>query len=605
MTKTTLSTILVLIFTVCCHPCFAVQEWNTANGSWFTANNWTPSGVPNSSLTASINNGGTSLATGGTIAAFQIDIGKNGSTGILSTDGAAVNVQGSIDIGDVEATTATGSGTFTSVGSASFSNTTSLNLGIGGIGDLNVGQTSAGSGATANGTGTLMIDAVTNVSIPNDLDVGQTSGTGTANGMGTAALQDVTGILSIGGDLDIGQTSSMAGGVNNGRGEFTTTDVNQISIGADLDVAQATGDGQSTATATLVMDNLNQLTIADSLDVSKIRAFNSGNHSATSNVTIGGGDVLIGFGTATPGSIEISRVLTTQTGRGVANSTLTFDDATIDVANDVIVGELALGGTNSGTSAMARLNVIDSKLDTRDLVVANRLDATAGSVSGTVDLRRSLAVVQGTLMLSANSTLVVHIDGTTRAIGDGLVTDYSAIDADLASLDGSLEIEDHAGYAGPAMRGDRDSFLLISSAFGMTGSFDDVTYNGSSIGMIASYVGETQSGLDGLFSNVSQTSTEFRLEHYLAIPGDANGDGLVDASDFNIWNSNKFASGTNWNSGDFNGDGITDASDFNVWNSNKFTSALTVPEASGIGLMATMVGLMGLSIRPRNFQCRP
>ena len=62
--------------------------------------------------------------------------------------------------------------------------------------------------------------------------------------------------------------------------------------------------------------------------------------------------------------------------------------------------------------------------------------------------------------------------------------------------------------------------------------------------------------------------------------GDANLDGVVDVSDFNIWNLNKFTSndpalpGKGWATGDFNCDGVTDVSDFNIWNINKFTSAL-------------------------------
>ncbi len=64
------------------------------------------------------------------------------------------------------------------------------------------------------------------------------------------------------------------------------------------------------------------------------------------------------------------------------------------------------------------------------------------------------------------------------------------------------------------------------------------------------------------------------------LPGDANLDGIVDVSDFNIWNQNKFVShdptspGTGWSTGDFNGDGVTDVADFNIWNNNKFTSAV-------------------------------
>lgn len=68
------------------------------------------------------------------------------------------------------------------------------------------------------------------------------------------------------------------------------------------------------------------------------------------------------------------------------------------------------------------------------------------------------------------------------------------------------------------------------------------------------------------------------------LPGDANLDGFVDGSDFNLWNSHKFSAISAWCSGDFNADGAIDGSDFNLWNSNKFnasdgTSAVPEPAA--------------------------
>jgi poly(3-hydroxybutyrate) depolymerase len=55
--------------------------------------------------------------------------------------------------------------------------------------------------------------------------------------------------------------------------------------------------------------------------------------------------------------------------------------------------------------------------------------------------------------------------------------------------------------------------------------------------------------------------------------GDFNLDGLVDGSDFGIWNSHKFTSTGTWSQGDANGDGVTDGSDFGIWNGSKFTSS--------------------------------
>ncbi len=55
-------------------------------------------------------------------------------------------------------------------------------------------------------------------------------------------------------------------------------------------------------------------------------------------------------------------------------------------------------------------------------------------------------------------------------------------------------------------------------------------------------------------------------------PGDANGDGVVDGSDFNQWNDYSFTTClATWAHGDFNFDGTVDASDFNIWSNHRFT----------------------------------
>ncbi len=83
------------------------------------------------------------------------------------------------------------------------------------------------------------------------------------------------------------------------------------------------------------------------------------------------------------------------------------------------------------------------------------------------------------------------------------------------------------------------------------------------------------------------------------LSGDANLDGVVDVSDFNIWNSNKFAATAAWCLGDFNADGFSDVSDFNLWNSSKFqTSSGMVPEPSAGWLV--ILGVPGLLRRRRD-----
>ena len=92
---------------------------------------------------------------------------------------------------------------------------------------------------------------------------------------------------------------------------------------------------------------------------------------------------------------------------------------------------------------------------------------------------------------------------------------------------------------------------------------------------------------DSGFIDIVLRSTAF-------LPGDANGDGAVDGTDFGIWNTNKFTSVSGGTSqADFNGDGSVDGTDFGIWNANKFTSlagnhgpGASVGPAAGVGLGA-------------------
>ncbi|MEM8680742.1 MAG: hypothetical protein AAGF97_15445 [Planctomycetota bacterium] len=77
------------------------------------------------------------------------------------------------------------------------------------------------------------------------------------------------------------------------------------------------------------------------------------------------------------------------------------------------------------------------------------------------------------------------------------------------------------------------------------------------------------------------------------LPGDANLDGLVDGSDFLVWNEHKFSSTAAWCQADFNADGVTDGLDYVVWNENKFTASMAltaVPEpAVGVWVLLGVV----------------
>jgi hypothetical protein len=79
--------------------------------------------------------------------------------------------------------------------------------------------------------------------------------------------------------------------------------------------------------------------------------------------------------------------------------------------------------------------------------------------------------------------------------------------------------------------------------------------------------------LDGTGA-VDAADVDFLVRQQLAtVPGDANLDGAVDGTDFNIWHNNRWNRCGGWATGDFNGDGMTDGSDFNLWNEHRFAAA--------------------------------
>src|SRR6266404_3461484 len=69
-------------------PAFAqTTVWTVGTGDWFTPANWS-AGVPDSSTTAQISNGGTSQITSGGAAAGFVEMGVGaGDTGTLSISG--------------------------------------------------------------------------------------------------------------------------------------------------------------------------------------------------------------------------------------------------------------------------------------------------------------------------------------------------------------------------------------------------------------------------------------------------------------------------------------------------------------------------------------
>jgi T5SS/PEP-CTERM-associated repeat protein len=194
--------------------------------------------------------------------------------------------------------------------------------------------------------------------------------------------------------------------------------------------------------------------------------------------------------------------------------------------------------------------------------------------------------VLGNVQNSSATVLRMEINGTTVGTGYDQLHVTGAV-----SLAGTLEVpvNDSGGsYSDPLLAGEFDQFALIVGS-SISGTFETLAYDGAALPLTF-----TGSGMDrfhvgsGLFRILDYDSAAVELINYRALPGDANGDGAVDGSDFGIWNAHKFTSSTDWSRGDFNGDGITDGSDFNIWNANKFTGVSfgnLVPEPGGPGII--------------------
>jgi hypothetical protein len=80
------------------------------------------------------------------------------------------------------------------------------------------------------------------------------------------------------------------------------------------------------------------------------------------------------------------------------------------------------------------------------------------------------------------------------------------------------------------------------------------------------------------------------------LPGDYNGNGVVDAADFSVWRSCEGETGTNLQA-DGNGDGVVDQTDRDLWKAHygERASLSVVPEAPAI-IVWTGVVLAGIGI---------
>jgi hypothetical protein len=477
-------------------------------GAWSNPANWDLGVVPGPLNTAEIANGGEARITSN-VSASRIEVGKNGGIGTLTSTTAAVTIStdSDFDIGEIGGSFASGPIVVNSSGMATITDAAIINIGTGGFGDLDIGQTSATLGAQAFGVGMLTIERVPVVQVTDSMEIGKTSGSATADGQGTLVV-DAVGTLQIGEDLDIGQSGGT--GQSTGLGTVTITNTNSIVVGRGIDVGRTFGSSVAT-------------------------------NRGEGNLSISDATILVGFADlSVRGSFNIGGTTTTvdQVARGVG--TVTLEQVTLDVASRIKVGELAGVGTVLATTSNGTLNLIDSEVDANRLEVANVIGGTAGTVQGTVHLESSFVDLDSALTLGPTSLLEFGLAGTTKSDGSGAAGQYSAIDADSVTLDGDLNVFLTDGFA-PSIG---DTFQIISGL--RTGTFNPVTFPSLS---------------GGLDWNVQYNPDSVILQVHSSFSADFDTDGNVDGDDLTDWQiSYGIGAGA-----DADADGDSDGADFLAW----------------------------------------
>lgn len=177
---------------------------------------------------------------------------------------------------------------------------------------------------------------------------------------------------------------------------------------------------------------------------------------------------------------------------------------------------------------------------------------------------------------------------------------HSSLSADSLMLGGDLSVTLQDTGGSPFTPMSSDTFTIATAA-ALTGAFD-TTVSGDRVTTLdgrGSFVVTYNEALDAIMLN------DFLPTGFL--PGDFNGDGVVESADYTIlrdsWGQNGL---TPFSGADANGDGTVDSHDYHVWRDNfgrasATSAAAVVPEPLslflGLGLLPLCIG------RPRSNRC--
>ena len=400
-------------------------DWNVFGpANYFDATNWNPMNVPDTAgEDALIRNGGTVVADGtiggnpNALNVGLIDVGTELGDGTLFIrDLNSLTFAFELQVANFETE---GAANVTSTGRATIERVTTVEMNNGCI-DLADGTASDTSTQTANGF--LTIRDVGTLRMTGAFDIGDGNASN-VTGFGTATIvqnptllvENVTNIL-IGRDLDVCQNGSREGEVETGVFDVTFRNVNNLDVTFDIDLMRGSAEGTgarrglTSSTGTVVFDNVVAKVKGTRVSIANFELFNEG--LSQSQITF-----------------------------DLIDSALTLEDMLGD--EGINIARLRRGGTNPDTNVSATLNMTRSHTGSTNLRVGERLDNTAGTLSGLLNLDEASFCRAELLSVGADGDVVFHLDGPTRVNAGtvGTADTYSAIDASDALLLGEIIAE--------------------------------------------------------------------------------------------------------------------------------------------------------------------
>jgi hypothetical protein len=260
------------------------------------------------------------------------------------------------------------------------------------------------------------------------------------------------------------------------------------------------------------------------------------------------------------------------------------------------------GGTvnlNGGTLRAPSLNISEGNFNmtggrlATHTVIGNLTVAGGSLAPGDLG---GYTVVAGNYTQSSGAILEIGIGGSLYTAYDQLAV------AGNATLGGLLQLFLLDGF----IPSPSDSFVVLVTYGGLSGAFSNVA-NGNRL--------FTTDGTGSFLVNYGPSSTlnpnQVILNSFqrLSLPGDYNGDAVVDAADYVVWRNSRGQAGTGL-AADGDGDGVVDEDDYQLWRAcfgqtaassatDSVSAFVAVPEPTSLRTFATVLLILLVAVRQR------